>query len=341
MSCEHADLQPSDWLRIFLVIELSPVTVLWNPSSGSTDRADAVMDELRRWPEAVIERPGSREAARELIASLKEHQGLLVAAGGDGTVSSVVDSVLRVGFQGTLGILPLGTGNDLSRSLAIPFQPELALDVLRHGQDHEVDVLEIRIGDEQIWCANMVTGGNTGRYMDVMTPELKSRWGPFCYLRGVVDVLQHMENFEIEIIDEDGGQTTERFSALNVFCANGRMSGGGLTVSPEAWLDDGEMDLIIVQEGDPGEIAGLTAEYLLSNYLEHDLVHYRRVRRIRISADPPMPFTADGDRIGESPLEVRIHPKKLRVRLPSPESLQGANLPALRSFHDAVSDPTG
>lgn len=298
------------------VINLSPPVVLWNPSTASADRADVVMQELRRWPEVLIERPRSEEEATEI---LKEHSGpgaRIIAAGGDGTVRRTVNLLMRLESQATLGILPLGSGNDLARTLEIPFEPLEALDVIRKGIPQPLDVFEFETAEESGFCANMVTGGNSGRYAEVMTSELKERWGAFCYLRGVIDVLQNLEPFTLTLTrDEDPPET---FDVLNFFCANGRSSGGGLVVSPEADSGDGQIDLVIVQDGDAGAIAGLTASYFLSDYKNHELISFRRARQLRIECDPPQPLTADGDTIGHSPVTVRIHAGALRVLTPPP-----------------------
>lgn len=290
------------------------IAVIWNPSTASAERAAAALEELRRWPEVVIERPREADSVREVISRRRGAGGMVVAAGGDGTVSVVAGALLDSGFSGRFGVLPLGTGNDFARSLEIPFEPAASVATLFHGREREIDAVAVQTSGHRGWYVNMLTGGNTGRYLEAMTSELKERWGPLCYLRGILDVAQNLETFDIRLsVDES---PPESLQALNLFLANGRTSGGGLSVSPRAELDDGLVDVVVIRDGEPGEIVGLTAEYLLSDYLEHDLVEFRRGRRVRIESATPLPLTADGDSIGETPVEVEVRPRALRVLVP-------------------------
>ncbi|WP_437224064.1 diacylglycerol/lipid kinase family protein [Planctomicrobium sp. SH661] len=288
-----------------------PVAVIWNPSKHSTAMAEQVLPLLLEVPNVSVHRPESPEAAHELIQFLSETPGMIVAAGGDGTVRATVDSMMSVKSQRTLGVLPLGTGNDLARSLSIPFDAAGAVDVLTSGRVHSLDVMEFQTDRQRGWSANMITGGNTGRYLEVMTDEVKQRWGVLCYLRGVVDVIQNLEAFEISLTLDDG--PAEKLSVLNVFLANGRTSGGGLIVSPDAAVDDGLIDVMLVLDGDPGEIAGLTANYLLADFQQHDLIVIRRARQVLIESAPPFLLSADGDSIGATPLQVQLYPQSLNV----------------------------
>lgn len=289
------------------------IVIIWNPSAGSRDRSEQVHSRLTSMSNVVIVQPPSREETIETAASV-ESAALIVAAGGDGTVNAVLEGTMARSPRPALGIVPLGSGNDLARSLGIPLDPDDALDVLAAGCRREIDVVRLSAADGCRWYANMLTGGNTGRYLERMTDETKQRWGPLCYLRGVIDVVSDLQVFQVSVQCEDS--PPETFEALNLFVANGRMSGGGLVVSPDAKLDDGLADLIVVRDGDPGDIAGLTASYLTAAYLDHDLVEFRRARRIAIEADPPMPLTADGEVIGTTPGVLEIEPRSLVVVAP-------------------------
>lgn len=296
-----------------------PTVVMWNPSAGSADESDAIRQQLQSMPEVTICEPGGRDQAiEETIRRARDGAELIVAAGGDGTVSSIVEGIVQSEQTPVLGVLPLGTGNDLARALEVPLALEAALHVLVNGRVVEMDAVQCTSLDGSRWYANMLTGGNTGRYLQHMTDEVKKSWGPLCYLRGVIDVIRDLQVYEIEVTCDDG--PPESFSALNVFVANGRFSGGGLDVSPEAALDDGLVDLVIVRDGEAGEIASLTSTYVVADYLQHELVVFRQARHIRLVSTPPLPLTADGDEVGETPLSVEVHPRCLRVLVPQDES---------------------
>jgi diacylglycerol kinase (ATP) len=299
------------------MLEYTRTVVIWNPSAGSAEQAEDVRRELEGMPHVTICAPNGREAAiEETVCAADDGAELIIAAGGDGSVNSVVDGLLQANAQPVLGILPLGSGNDLARTLKLPLAPLDALRALASGVATPMDVMSVSSSDGQRTCVNMVTGGNTGRYLQHMTDELKERWGPYCYLRGVIDVLRNLEPFRIDVICDDG--PPEGFDALNIFVANGRFSGGGMAISPAAELDDGQVDVVIIRDGDAGEIASLATEYVVADYLQHELVAFRRAGRVKITAQPAMPLTADGDEIGTPPLSISVRPRCLRVLAPAP-----------------------
>lgn len=295
--------------------ETAPTHVFWNPGAGSAERWANVRDRLAADPNVVLHAPTGRDHALEEIARLlAEPVDRIVAAGGDGTVSTVVEGLMRSEHRPHLGILPVGTGNDLARSLGIPLDPNESLAVLESGSVRAQDVMQIHTNEGTRFVANMVTGGNSGRYLGRMTEEVKRQWGPLCYLRGVLDLAFDLETFHVEIALDDG--PSESFEALNVFLANGRTSGGGLAVSPEAELDDGFADLIVIREGTWAGIAELTTQFVVSDYLNHELVEFRRAARITVHSDPPLPLTADGEVIGTTPLELHVARRALEVIAP-------------------------
>jgi diacylglycerol kinase (ATP) len=289
--------------------------VLWNPSAGSAEQARDVLQQLEQLPHVSILEPHGRQAAIEAtVRAADEGAELIIAAGGDGTVNSVVAGIVASQADPVLGVLPVGTGNDLARALEMPLEPLEAVEALSRGTLNTLDVVRATNAEGTHVYVNMLTAGNTGRYLHHMTGEMKSLWGPLCYLRGVIDVLRDLQVYRVQIACDD--EPAQEFDVLNIFVANGRFSGGGLAVSPRAALDDGKLDVVIVQDGDAIDIASLTTEYVIADYLEHELVEFRRAARIEISAEPPMPATADGDEIGTTPLSIEVDPQTLRVLRP-------------------------
>ena len=160
-------------------------------------------------------------------------------------------------------------------------------------------------------AANMVTAGNTGKYLEVLTDELKQRWGALCYLRGAVDILEELEAFKVELtIDDD---KTIDVVALNLFCANGRTSGGGMTVCADASLNDGQFDLLVIQDGTGLDLAGLTVDYLTSDIRDSELVRHQRCRRVQVSCQTAMPLSADGDPAKAAQFTVAVRPAAIQA----------------------------
>ncbi|MCA8995566.1 MAG: YegS/Rv2252/BmrU family lipid kinase [Planctomycetaceae bacterium] len=295
----------------------APSVVIWNPSAGTSETPEAVAlrRELELVPDLQIREPGTWEQSVEVVAdAVQSGCQLIISAGGDGTVNACVNALMKVDAPVILGVLPLGTGNDLARNLGLPLDLQSASQVLRTGTPHSLDVIHLQTDSCSRWYANMLTGGNTGRYLEQMTDDVKQQWGPFCYLRGVVDVVGDLQRYHVEVCCDDG--PPQQVDVLNVFAANGPNTGAGLTVSPHAKLDDGLIDLVIVRDGAPIEIADLTATYLLADFLEHDLVWFQRAKKIKITASPPLELTADGDSVGATPISLTCQRSALMVLRP-------------------------
>ena len=290
------------------------IFVVWNCGAGGAERCADVRSQIEANPAAELwEFTDPDSAARRIDDALAAGCRRVAAAGGDGTVSTVAALLAERGARDVeFAVLPLGTGNDLARSLGMPLDPALAWECCVTGRAAPLDLLQVEVGGGSTCAANMVTAGNTGKYAAAITSDMKQRWGPFCYLRGTIDVLQELDVYEV-LVQLDGAQQSRRYSALNVFVANGRTSGGGLTVAPEARLDDGLMDVVLIQDGDAFDLAGLTADYLLSDFRENDLVVHHRCREIRIAAQPAMPISIDGDPQEPGTVRVRVVPGALNA----------------------------
>lgn len=286
------------------------IHLIWNMHAGSAAAHAAIRERCGDDETLHLVETSSEDEARKAVAEAADAAAdAVVAAGGDGTVHLVANAILNSKAEISFGVLPLGTGNDAARSMGLPMDPEAALTQIVERDCREMDV--IAVADQ--YAVNMVTVGNTGKYVNLLTSEMKQRWGAFSYLRGVVEVMSELDVFELEIAIDD--EPSERFEALNVFCANGRTSGGGLTVSDSALMNDGLMDVIIVRDGPPLEIAGLTAEYFLSDFREHELIEFRQARSVRIESSVDVPVSIDGDYFERKSLSLMVERQQLPVLL--------------------------
>jgi len=197
----------------------------------------------------------------------------------------------------------------------MPLEADEAWNALWPGQVGTLDLLEIATENEKRLAVNMVTGGNTGAYMDALTDDIKQRWGAFCYLRGVVDVVRNLTTFEGRIHVD--GQLIEGTEWLNLFVANGRYSGGGLLVSSQASLDNGQFHAVLINEGQPTEIASLAGQYLVGSFEEHSLVTSQAGSELRLESSQLWPCTADGETFEARELVIRVLSSALQVVHPN------------------------
>jgi diacylglycerol kinase (ATP) len=284
---------------------------VWNDNAGSASAGDALRSACSAHFDAL--HTTAHEAEQFLRGSGRE-AALVVAAGGDGTINTVINALAKTSSTVTLGVLPLGTGNDFCRSLGIPLDPYEALRLLVDGPSRAMDLGVIDYGHGERLFVNVAAGGNADQMKQQVTSELKQKWGALCYVRGAVAALSNLQGYETTLI-LDGGEAIV-LPLWNVVVANGEFSGGGMPVAPGAIVDDGWFDVVAVLDGTPIDVATLAANFVFGNLLEHESVRHWRARRVTITSQPPMKFSLDGETIESQHYDFHLLPRALTVIAP-------------------------
>jgi diacylglycerol kinase (ATP) len=288
------------------------IAIIMNPKAGLAEQIPALRQAVTHCDDIVLHetsRPG--QATALAVEAMQAGAELVVAAGGDGTVNEVVNGLATDFTRARLGIIPLGTGNDLARTLAIPLEPLEALRLLKTGEERSIDVVQIESVGRMVYGVNMAIGGFTGQMNEVLTDELKANWGPLAYLLGAAQVVPDLSAYTTTVTwDEDH---VERLVTLNIAVANGRTAAGGLLVAPTAALDDGLLDVVIVRYTSLLDVAAIGARFLAGTYLDSEEVLHRQVRRLHVASQPGMWFNVDGELLTNEPLTFSVQPQALRV----------------------------
>src|SRR5918993_648923 len=289
------------------------VRVICNPSSGGgTCETDRLRETLDGFEPDWIE-TGSKDDAVE--AARKWRDGLLIVAGGDGTINDVINGLGQAGFPEsvTLALLPSGTGNDLAATLAVPEDPDEAKEVIRQNRVRTLDVARVRsTGIGERFFINVATGGMGAEISDANDEEFKSRWGKLSYLRASLEVSREFDVRETTL-HLDGEE--RRVRAVNIAIGNCRYAGGGWLAAPKANPEDGLLDVVVIETLGVADLLQLAPASLMRNsYLDKEGVFFARAKEILVGTQPPgLEFTVDGEVIGDEPAKFVVIPRALKV----------------------------
>ena len=295
---------------------LSRVFVVLNPMAGSCTAAD-VRSAIKRhfvaevWTSEVYETTGKERVVDIVRATLDHGCDLVIAAGGDGTVSDVADALVHTDVP--LGIIPVGTANVLARELGIPLALDAACALLA-GEHTTTSLDGMQVG-EQFFMLQIGIGIDSLMIRDTER-EHKRRFGRAAYLWTAFTRLIGYQPLRFTIV-ADGVRTRPR--ALQVLIANG----GVLGMAPFRWgpdirPDDGQIDVCIVNARTAVDYIGLVWHMLRSQQKRDRNVRYLSAKRsVVVNADLALPVQADGEIIGETPVQVRVVPSAVRVIVPA------------------------
>ena len=295
-------------------------TLLVNPAAGGGAAPEAVVPVARLLRDAGAEvevtySPGPH-AMRSLATEAVRRGDVVVSVGGDGMLSSLAGVVGELG--GTLGIVPAGRGNDFARMLGLPGTPSGLADVLLTGAPRTVDLL--CAGDRLI--AGSVYAGVDARAAAIVD---RATWVPRAlqYPLAAVRALATYTPARYRL-DLDGA--VRELVAATVVVANSAYYGKGMRIAPDANVDDGLLDVVVIEAASRvALVRALPSVYDGSHVLRPE-VTVLRGRRVEVSAAgrDPVPVGADGEplgalpALGDTPLVVEVRPGALSVLVPGP-----------------------
>jgi YegS/Rv2252/BmrU family lipid kinase len=301
-----------------------PVVIV-NPRSGgglSEKRwagvVGAISDGLGAFDTRFTEGPGhARTLAHE---EAKQGRKLVVALGGDGTISEVADGLVAAGCDAEMGIIPRGTGGDFRRSLGIENELFTAAEHVRKSKPRKVDVGRVTYvthdgREASRHFVNVTSVGFSSVVAKRANQGSKRLGGRISFLTAVVNSLLTYDNAEVVVSVDDGAARC--MTLLLAAVGNGRFFGGGMKICPEALLDDGHFDFVTV--GDLGRLEVLAKIHRIysGNHLSMKEVRSVRCRRLQLApADPKaeIPLEIDGETPGRLPAKFEILQGALRLR---------------------------
>ena len=284
--------------------------LLCNPTAGG-GRGVRTLEQVERalsgrGLELRVERTQSAAHAAQAARAAAEAGEEVVALGGDGMVRIAAHAVRGTGA--VLGVLPGGRANDFACYLGLPRDPAAACAVLLDGVERTVDAGEVD-GETFLGIASIGLESDVTRLANA-APRVGGR---AVYAAATLVALSRWRpaTFALEL---DGRR--ESFSGYLAAAANSGRFGGGMRLAPEASVEDGLLDLVMIEDGPRPTFLRRAPRVFAGTHVGDPRVRIERVREVRLAADRPFDVYADGEQVAASPATARVLPGALRVHAP-------------------------
>lgn len=286
--------------------------LIFNPGSGQpadslqqlSDIISAMQDQ-QILPEVYLTSRGCHVES-VVRSAIKSGIKLIVVAGGDGTIDSVVGAM--IGQEATLGIIPTGTRNNVAFNLGITGSIADCVALLRDGRRMKIDVGRVHSGHSRSW---FIEGVALGLISDLYPMADEIQHGNLAPLGGLLSTLVSATPSTLHLSLD--GKAYPLINTHMLLISNMSFIGPHFQVSPDVFFKDGYLDIFTFSEMTKMSMISYAMLSMAAGPVEHtDIKHYR-ARRISISADPLMSVIADGHTLQQGSVSVRIQPSALRV----------------------------
>lgn len=303
--------------------------LIFNPGSGQAEESPqqladilSAMQDQQILPEVYTTRP---ESDLEKVAedAIKSGIKLIVVAGGDGTIDSIVGAM--IGSDATLGIIPTGTRNNVAFNLGITGDIPSSVALLRHGRRLKIDVGRVHSGHARGW---FLEAAAMGLLSDLYPMADEIQHGNLGQIGELLSALVSATPSRLRI-NLDGDQHLET-TAHMLLIANMSFIGPHFQISPDVSFKDGRLDIFTFSDMSKLEMLSYAMLSREGPAEDSGVKHYR-AKHVTIESDPQMPVLADGMLLGHGSLSVHVHPRAVMV-------MAGAELTGL-STGTVILDP--
>ena len=288
-----------------------------NPQAG----ADRALEFLPRIAETLRPLAGdlditiaasADEAQRAAARAVEERYDALYVAGGDGTLNAALRGVASGGGASLpIGLVPLGTGNDFAKALGLGEEPAAALDALLQARVIDVDLG--LLNDRPF--VNTSAGGFIAEVSSSVTETLKNATGKLAYLVGGARALFGTEPFTTRIVmhgDQEGGAPAGALDIQLFAVCNARFIGGGYPIAPEALIDDGLLDVLVVPRMPLLDFVGVLQRLSSGEHADDAAVMHFRAASFDLEFNRPVRMNTDGEVLEAGRCEYRVRPRSAR-----------------------------
>ena len=289
-----------------------PLVVVANPTAGRgkagklIGRVGTILDELR-----VSHRVLVTDSPQDMESTCRREAGsgaaIVAVIGGDGTVSCAANGL--IGTETALGVLPAGTGDDFARTIGVG-RFDAAVKLLASPRVETIDAIRVITADQDRHFVNVAGAGFDSEVNETANAMTIDLGGTGTYLAALVKTLRRFAPARYDIVIDGQGATLD---AMLVVVGNAISYGGGMKVLPNAIIDDGRLDLCIVEALAKGAFLRAFPKVYTGSHGSHPSVRLAQASVVEVGANRDVRVYADGEPVGSLPATFRIAPRALRV----------------------------
>ncbi|WP_028558847.1 diacylglycerol kinase [Paenibacillus pinihumi] len=286
--------------------------LIYNPTSGREEMKRRLPDILQRLEMGGIETSchattGEGDATRAATEAIERGFDMIIAAGGDGTLYEIINGMAEQEYRPPLGILPLGTTNDFARALGIPKHWEYACDLIIQQYTRALDVGKAN----ERYFINIAGGGSLTELTYEVPSKLKTMIGQLAYYMKGLEKMVRLRPTEL-LIQGNGFAPIHEEIMLFLIC-NSNSVGGFERLAPEARLDDGLFDVIVLKKCNLPEFIRIASMALRGEHLNDPHVIHFRTDQMTVTTPDYVQINLDGEYGGNLPGSFQVLPSHLSI----------------------------
>lgn len=285
--------------------------LIYNPSAGREmvkKNLAFILEEIEKsgYETSTFATKGKGDATREAKRACEDGFDLIVAAGGDGTLYEVINGMAEVETRSKLAILPFGTSNDFARSMGIPKTLEGSLEIIKQNNSKMVDVGRMN----NKYFINIAGGGALTELTYEVPSKLKTAIGQLAYYIKGIEKIPNFKPFKLNYT-KDGKEFDEE--AMLFLVSNSKTMGGYDKLAPNATVDDGKLDVLILKKCNLIELARVLGLLLVGEHIKDPKVIHFQTDKIEFNLEENVIINLDGEVGGISPCEFEVLPKHIEI----------------------------
>ncbi|GGD88158.1 diacylglycerol kinase [Paenibacillus nasutitermitis] len=286
--------------------------LIYNPTSGREEIKRRLPDILQRLERGGIETSchateSEGDATIAAVEAVDRGFDMIIAAGGDGTLYEVINGLATKEARPPLGILPLGTTNDFARGLGIPKQWEAACDLITQQYKRPIDLGKAN----EKYFINIAGGGSLTELTYEVPSKLKTMIGQLAYYMKGLEKMTRLRPTELILQADEIGEMHEEIM-LFLIC-NSNSVGGFEKLAPDASIDDGLLDVIVLKKCNLGEFIRIASLALRGEHLNDPHVVHFQTRALQVTTPDYIQLNLDGEYGGTLPCTFNILPSHLDI----------------------------